>query len=82
MAEEQSQTKEQLLLQAVKNQQSILQLLDHTLHETYLSEKDKLKEEQNETLLQLTEQIRTIVGKKPKLKEIYRQLEEEYDINF
>ncbi|WP_138420374.1 hypothetical protein [Aquibacillus sediminis] len=74
-------SKEELLLQAVKTQWSILQLLDHTLHDTYNYQKGLPEEEQNEELINLTERVRTIVAKKPKLKEVYRVLEEEYGVN-
>lgn len=77
-----AENKEQLLLQAVKTQRSILQLLDHTLYDTYQSEKNRPTEEQNKDLLYLAQQVRTIIGKKPKLKEVYRKLQEEYDIEF
>lgn len=78
--ENDKQLKEALLVQALKTQRSILELLDHTLYDTYQSEKRRPKEEQNEELLHLAQQIRTIVAKKPKLKEIYRRLEEEFEL--
>ncbi|CQR47954.1 hypothetical protein BN1058_02289 [Paraliobacillus sp. PM-2] len=79
--DKQSETKEKLLLQAVKTQRSILQLLDHTLYDTYQSEKNRPIEEQNEDLLHLAHRVRTIIGKKPKLKEVYRKLQEEHELD-
>ncbi|WP_085992287.1 hypothetical protein [Oceanobacillus senegalensis] len=73
--------KEALLLQALKTQYTILQLLENTLYETYLSEKELPEGEQNKELLLFSERARTIIAKKPKLKEIYNKLEEEYDIS-
>lgn len=72
--------REALLLQALRIQYSVLQLLDHTLHETYLYEKGLPKHQQNEEVMHLAHRIRKIIGRKPKLKEIYRKLEEEYGI--
>ncbi|GAA5417354.1 hypothetical protein Pryu01_02417 [Paraliobacillus ryukyuensis] len=76
-----NKTTEELLLRAVKTQRAILQLLDTTLYETYQSEKNRPKEEQNEALLHLAQRVRTIVAKKPKLKEIYRILEEDHELH-
>lgn len=73
--------KEVLLLKAVKTQRSILQLLDHSLLEVYKSEKELPEEEQNNELVELAYRIRNIVARKPELKEIYRQLEEEHQVD-
>lgn len=81
MAESNSQNKEALLLQAVKTQYSILHLLDNTLYETYQSEKGLPEDQQNTDLINIAYQVRNIVGKKPKLKEIYKKLEDEYGID-
>ncbi|WP_112180933.1 MULTISPECIES: hypothetical protein [Paraliobacillus] len=81
MDESNSQYKEELLLQAVKTQYSILRLLDNTLYETYQSEKRLPEDQQNTDLINLAYQIRNIVGKKPKLKEVYKKLEDEYGIH-
>lgn len=81
MDESNSQHKEELLLQAVKTQYSILQLLDTTLYEMYQSEKELPENQQNTDLINIAYQIRNIVGKKPKLKDIYRKLEEQHGID-
>ncbi|RKQ30803.1 hypothetical protein [Oceanobacillus halophilus] len=74
------ENKEELLLQAVKTQYSILQLLDNTLHQTYQYEKGLPKEQQNSEVINLAYQARNIIAKKPKLKKIYKELEEKYDV--
>ena len=74
--------KEELLIQAVKTQHSILQLLDNTLLETYQSEKSLPIEEQNEELINLAYRVRSVIAKKPKLKQIYTELEEKHGIDF
>ncbi|MFC2949860.1 hypothetical protein [Virgibacillus sediminis] len=77
----QGSEKEELLLQAARIQSSILRLLETTLMETYQYERNLPEDEQNEELIHLSERARTIIAKKPKLKEIYRKLEEEYSID-
>ncbi|WP_186580449.1 hypothetical protein [Aquibacillus kalidii] len=72
-----STEKEELLLQAVKTQRSILQLLELTLQETYLNQKGLPEKEQNSDVMNLAYSARSIIAKKPKLKEIYKQLEEQ-----
>ncbi|WAA13187.1 hypothetical protein [Fervidibacillus halotolerans] len=72
--------KEEMIIQALRIQYSVLQLMDRTLHETYLYEKGLPEKLQNEEVIHLTERMRKIIGRKPKLKEIYRKLEEEYHI--
>ncbi|RLL47763.1 hypothetical protein D8M04_00320 [Oceanobacillus piezotolerans] len=77
-----NETKEELLIQAVKTQYAILSLLDHTLLETYRYEKALPVEKQNKEIIHLTYQARNMIGKKPKLKEIYKKLEEDHGIMF
>ncbi|APC47552.1 hypothetical protein GLV94_01135 [Virgibacillus halodenitrificans] len=77
---EKEETKEEMLIQAIKTQYSILQLLDRTLLDVYQYEKGQKTEEQNSDLINLAYQARSIIAKKPKLKETYRKLEEEYGI--
>lgn len=77
-----SNEKEELLLQAVRTQYSILKLLDQTLLDTYQYEKGLPKEEQNSEVINLSYQARSIIAKKPRLKEIYRKLEEDYGVDF
>lgn len=77
-----AESKEELLVKAVKTQHSILQLLDRTLLDMYASEKELPKEQQSEEVINLTSQIRNIVSRKPDLKEIYRKLEEEHHVDF
>ncbi|WP_019378896.1 hypothetical protein [Virgibacillus halodenitrificans] len=77
---EKEETKEELLIQAIKTQYSILQLLDRTLLDVYQYEKGQKAEEQNSDLINLAYQARSMIAKKPKLKETYRKLEEEYGI--
>ncbi|MFD1852096.1 hypothetical protein [Oceanobacillus bengalensis] len=72
--------KEELLLQAVKTQHAILKLLENTMHETYKFQKGLPREEQNSELMNVAERARTIIAKKPRLKEMYRELEEEYGV--
>ncbi|MCT2535171.1 hypothetical protein NC661_11675 [Aquibacillus koreensis] len=74
--------KEELLIQALKTQQSILTLLDHTLLDIYKAETNLPQEQQNQEVINLSYQIRNIVGKKPKLKELYKRLEEEHGVDF
>ncbi|MFC3040508.1 hypothetical protein ACFOGI_09650 [Virgibacillus xinjiangensis] len=76
----QGSEKGDLLLQAARTQSSILRLLETTMMETYQYEKSLPKDEQNEELIHLAERARTIIAKKPKLKEIHRKLEEEHSI--
>ncbi|MYL58041.1 hypothetical protein GLW20_11015 [Virgibacillus halodenitrificans] len=77
---EKEETKEELLIPAIKTQYSILQLLDRTLLDVYQYEKGQKAEEQNSDLINLAYQARSMIAKKPKLKETYRKLEEEYGI--
>ncbi|WAA11154.1 hypothetical protein [Fervidibacillus albus] len=79
--EKETKVKEEMMIQALRIQYSVLQLLDRTLHETYLYEKGLPENVQNEEVMHLTERMRKIIGRKPKLKEIYRKLEEDYGIN-
>lgn len=74
-------SKEELLIQAVRTQHSILNLLDNTLLEIYAAEKEMPEEKQNQEVVDLAYQIRNIVARKPDLKEIYRKLEEEHDVD-
>ncbi|MUK87923.1 hypothetical protein GMD78_05860 [Ornithinibacillus sp. L9] len=73
--------KEALLVKALKTQYSILKLLDHTLYDTYHYQKGLSKEEQNEEVINLSYNARSIIAKKPKLKEIYRILEKDYGVD-
>ncbi|MRH44433.1 hypothetical protein GH741_17455 [Aquibacillus halophilus] len=77
-----SNEKEELLLQAVKTQHSILQLLDSTLLDIFQSENRLPKDQQNSEVLNLAYLVRNIVAKKPKLKDLYRELEEDYGVEF
>lgn len=77
-----SDEKEALLLQAVRTQYSILKLLDQTLFDTYQYEKGLSKDEQNNEVINLSYRARSIIAKKPKLKEIYRKLEEDFEVDF
>lgn len=77
-----SDEKEALLLQAVRTQYSILKLLDQTLFDTYQYEKGLPKDEQNNEVINLSYRARSIIAKKPKLKEIYRKLEEDFEVDF
>ncbi|MEC5423533.1 hypothetical protein QGM71_08505 [Virgibacillus sp. C22-A2] len=72
--------KEELLIQALKTQYSILQLLESTLLDTYQYEKGLPKDQQSEEVINLSYNARSIIAKKPKLKEIYKELEEEYGV--
>lgn len=74
--------KEELLIQAVKTQYSILQLLDSTLLDIYQTERQLPKDQQNEEVIELAYRVRNIVAKKPHLKEAYKKLEEKYDVKF
>lgn len=74
--------KEELLIQALKTQYSILQLLDSTLLEIYQSERQLPKSDQNDEVIELAHRVRNIVARKPHLKEIYKKLEEEYGVKF
>lgn len=75
-------SKEELLLQAVKTQHAILKLLDHTLLDIYQSENGLPKDKQNTEVINLSYRVRNIVARKPNLKEIYKQLEEDYEVDF
>ncbi|MCU9614788.1 hypothetical protein OEV98_14690 [Caldibacillus lycopersici] len=72
---------EELLLQAVKTQYAILKLLDSTLLDTYRFEKGLPENQQNSEVINLSYNVRSIIAKKPKLKEIYKKIEAEYGIS-
>lgn len=72
--------KEELLIQALQTQYSILKLLDNTLHQTYIYQKGLPENEQNTDVMNLAYQVRSIISKKPRLKEIYKRLDEEFGV--
>ncbi len=77
-----SDSKEELLLQAVRTQHSILQLLDNTLLEIYQTENGLSEDQQNSEVINLSYRVRNIVARKPNLKEIYKRLEEDHGVDF
>ncbi|SDB90268.1 hypothetical protein SAMN05421734_102341 [Pelagirhabdus alkalitolerans] len=76
------ETKESLLIETVKTQHAILELLNSSLLETIKHQKSLPKDEQNQDLVHFSEQMRTVVARKPKLKNNYQKLNDQYGLSF
>lgn len=73
---------DEVLIQIIKTQHSILNLLNHTLNDTVTHQRSLPKQEQNSDLINLAEQTRRVIARKPKLKAAYKKLTDDPRFDF
>lgn len=73
---------DEVLIQIIKTQHSILNLLNHTLNDTVTHQRSLPKQEQNSDLINLAEQTRRVIARKPKLKAAYKKLKDDPRFDF